>query len=98
MIHALSIKEFPIDRYYRILRKNPDNDEVRFKLVDDLVQANRIEEAYQQMEILGVKYSDDEKYNKKWEKIVALREEIYNQNIEMLEKKVEENLQIKKVY
>ena len=84
-------KEFPIDRYYRILRKNPDNDEVRFKLVDALVKANRIEEAYQQMQILGINYSDDENYNQKWDTIVALREDTYNKNIEKLEKIVEEN-------
>ncbi|MDA3860475.1 MAG: tetratricopeptide repeat protein [Melioribacteraceae bacterium] len=84
-------KEFPIDRYYRILRHNSKNDEVRFKLADELITANRIEEAYQQLEILGINYSDDSEFNDKWENIVSLREDTYNSKIEELTVKVEEN-------
>ena len=84
-------KEFPIDRYYRILRKNPQNDNARFKLVDELIKANRIEEAYQQIEILGVSYSDDTKFIEKWNFVSELRETTYRNRIEELKKIVEEN-------
>ena len=86
-----SEKEFPIDRYYRVLRKNPGNDKARFKLVDLLLKSNRIEEAYQQLEILGMNYSDDPKYIKKWDYVVELRESSYNKKIEKLRAIVEKN-------
>ncbi|PKL87599.1 MAG: hypothetical protein CVV23_14495 [Ignavibacteriae bacterium HGW-Ignavibacteriae-2] len=41
-------KEFPIDRYYRMLRNDPKDVNTRFSLVDELIKAERIEEAYQQ--------------------------------------------------
>jgi tetratricopeptide (TPR) repeat protein len=82
-------KEFPIDRYYRILRKNPKNDKIRFKLVDELIKANRIEEAYQQLEILGETYSEDPDYIKKWDYVTAYRDSLYNERVAELEAKVE---------
>jgi len=84
-------KEFPIDRYYRILRKDPKNDEIRFKLADELLNANRIEEAYQQLEILGERNSNDPIYQKKWDSIVESREKIYNDRIELLKEEIEKN-------
>lgn len=84
-------KEFPIDRYYRLLRKNPKGSEMRFKLVNELIKANRIEEAYQQLEILGIDYSDEPKYIEKWDFVTAYRDSIYNLRIQELEDKVEAN-------
>ncbi len=86
-----SEKEFPIDRYYRLLRKSPNNDNIRFKLVDELLKAKRIEEAYQQLEFLGTKHSEDPKYIKKWDYVVNLRETSYNKKIEKLKAIVEKN-------
>ncbi len=43
---------YPIDRYYGILKRNPGNDEIRFKLVKALYDAKRYEEASQQIQIL----------------------------------------------
>ncbi len=43
---------YPIDRYYRILRRYPNNNDVRLKLVAALYNAKRYEEASQQIEIL----------------------------------------------
>lgn len=75
-------REYPIDRYYRILRKNPQNDEVRFKLVSQLVKADRLEEAYEQMQILGERHSGEERFEKKWEEVTELREQSYQKRIE----------------
>ncbi|MCF6268126.1 MAG: hypothetical protein L3J41_00245 [Melioribacteraceae bacterium] len=82
-------KEFPIDRYYRLLRKNPDDAEMRFKLVNDLIKANRIEEAYQQLEILGIDYSEEPNYIEKWDYVTEYRDSVYNIRIEELEARVE---------
>lgn len=84
-------KEFPIDRYYRILRSNPENDDVRFKLVDELIKAERIEEAYQQLQILGVKYSGDPKYEEKWEYVTNYRDEVYHQKIDTYQARVDKD-------
>lgn len=84
-------KEFPIDRYYRLLRKNPNDAEMRFKLVNDLIKANRIEEAYQQLEFLGIDYSDEPKYIEKWDFVTTYRDSVYSLRIEELVVKVEKN-------
>ncbi len=89
-------KEFPIDRYFRLLRRNPKNDDIRFKLVDELIKANRLEEAYQQLEFLGEKYSEDPKYIEKLDYVVNLREEAYTKNIEKLQARLEKNPKDKK--
>jgi tetratricopeptide (TPR) repeat protein len=44
---------YPIDRDYRLLKKNPDNNELRFKLVKELVEAKRYVEALNQLDILS---------------------------------------------
>ncbi len=43
---------YPIDRYYSILKRRPDDNEIRMKLVVALLNAKRYEEASQQVEIL----------------------------------------------
>ena len=73
---------YPIDRYYRILRKNPTDNESRFLLIDELIKANRIEEAYQQLQILSIEYMDDPRYEEKWDYISNYRYENYNKRIE----------------
>ncbi len=85
------VKEYPIDRYYRILRKNPDRDEIRFKLVDALIKAKRIEEAYQQLLILGNKYEGDPRYEEKWNYVVNYRNKIYTKKIKEFRAKLDRN-------
>ncbi len=67
---------YPIDKYYRIVRKNPSNDEARFKLVSLLLDKNRFEEAKQQLAKLSNKYSGTERY-KKLEEILGKHMELY---------------------
>ncbi|HPN39447.1 MAG TPA: tetratricopeptide repeat protein, partial [Melioribacteraceae bacterium] len=55
-------KEYPIDRYYRLLKKDPDNKDNRFKLIDELIKENRYEEASQQLTILGETEQENQKY------------------------------------
>ncbi len=74
-------KEYPIDRYYRLLRKNPSNIEIRYKLVEELIAANRIEEAYEQLKIIGVNNSEDEVYKQKWQFVSNYRDSLYHINL-----------------
>ena len=43
---------YPIDRDYRILKKNPTYNKIRLRLIKELYKANRFEEANQQIQIL----------------------------------------------
>ncbi len=43
---------YPIDRYYRILKHNPDDNKIRLTLIKALYKVDRFEEASQQLRIL----------------------------------------------
>ncbi len=43
---------YPIDKYYRIVKKNPKDNDTRFKLLKALIEVKRYEEAYQQIQYL----------------------------------------------
>lgn len=73
---------YPIDRYYAQLKRNPDDDKTRFALVKELINANRYEEAYQQLQYLQNKYSEDVEFKTLYQKVTAYRDSTYNSNIE----------------
>ncbi len=75
-------KEYPIDRYYRILRGSPNDIETRYKLVDELIQADRIEEAYQQLQIIGVTKSEDDTYKEKLSYVTGFRNRTYRERLD----------------
>lgn len=75
-------KEYNIDRYYRVLRKNPNDFDTRFKLVDELIKANRLEEAYQQLQFIGVTRPDDELYKEKLTFVTETRAKTYKENLD----------------
>jgi len=91
-----SVKGYPIDRYYRILKRNPNNDKVRFLLVNALINAKRIEEAYQQLLQLSSKYQGNPKFEKKWNYVVKLRQKFYKKKITTYKKRLEKNPRDKK--
>ena len=74
-------KEYPIDRYYRLIRRNSNDYETRFKLVDELIKANRIEEAYEQLKILSVSKAEDPRYKEKWDFVTAYRDSVYRERL-----------------
>ncbi len=90
------VRGYPIDRYYRILKRNPNNDRVRFLLVDALISAKRIEEAYQQLLQLSSKYQGTPKFEKKWNYVVKVREKLYKNKIASYQKKLSKNPRDKK--
>ncbi len=75
-------KEYPIDRYYRILRRNPNDLETRFKLVSELIKESRLEEAHQQLKIVGVANSADPRYIDQWKFVTNYRDSLYRKNLE----------------
>lgn len=74
-------KEYVIDKYYRLLRKSPDDDVTRFKLIEELTKAKRYEEAYNQLEYLSPKYADQKNYIDLYEKVTTLRKLYYADRI-----------------
>ncbi len=84
-------KEYPIDRFYRMLRANPEDDESRFRLVDELIKAERIEEAYQQLLILGTQYSGDSRFEEKWAYVTDFRDNVYRNRIDLYKGRLEKN-------
>jgi Flp pilus assembly protein TadD len=45
--------EYPIDRLTRLLKKSPEDNDLRFQLVQELIKAKRYEEAFVELEILS---------------------------------------------
>lgn len=81
-------KEYPIDAFYRKLKKNPGDIETRFKLIDELISAGRIEEAYQQLQIIGVTQAEDQRYQEKWAFVTEYREKTYREKLDSAKAKL----------
>ncbi len=52
----------PIEKYYKILIDKPGDDNTRFLLVDELIKAERWDEAYQQIQYLQPNYDEEDRY------------------------------------
>lgn len=75
-------REYPIDRYYRLIKRNPADIETRFKLVDELIAAKRYEEAYQQLQFIGLTKAEDPRYQEKWAFVTEYRAKTYRENLD----------------
>jgi Flp pilus assembly protein TadD len=84
-------KQYEIDRLDRLLKNNPSNTESRFKLVDELITANRYEEAYEQLQILSPNFSDEQRFKDLWFKVTTLRKSYYADRIRFYEEKLSKN-------
>ncbi|MFC2083936.1 tetratricopeptide repeat protein [Bacteroidota bacterium] len=84
-------KEYPIDRYYRLLRRNPNDADSRFNLVDELIKTQRMEEAFQQLQLLSIDHSDDPRFDERYDYVSNFREEVYQNRIVDYTARIEEN-------
>ncbi|GMU95597.1 MAG: tetratricopeptide repeat protein [Ignavibacterium album] len=89
-------KVYLIDKYLKLLNKNPDKDELRFNLINEFMKYNRIEEAYQQIEILKPKYENQQRFQELYSKILDKRNEIIEREITALKSSVKNNPDDKK--
>ncbi|MEI7811119.1 MAG: tetratricopeptide repeat protein [Ignavibacteria bacterium] len=78
----LKPQEYTIDKYYRVLKSNPEDDNMRFLLVDELIKAERVEEAYQQLQILGQKHTGEEKFQQIFDSLTTYRNNLNKKKIE----------------
>jgi tetratricopeptide (TPR) repeat protein len=74
--------EYPIDRYYRVLKKNPEDDNMRFDLVNELIKNKRYDEAFRQLQYLQVKHAEEDNYKSLLKSVTDFRDTLYSQNIE----------------
>lgn len=84
-------QEYAIDKYYRMVKKNPSDHETRFALVTELHKAKRYEEAYQQLIYLQPKYGESEKFTSLWDSVVVERERLFNERKSKYAIKFEKN-------
>lgn len=81
-------KPYPIDKYYKILRKNPDDYATRYLLLNELVTNNRFDEADKQLNILSRTQSGDKNYQNLKNEVLAKQEQFYDNKIQSLEEKL----------
>lgn len=81
-----SEKVYLIDKYLKSLQKNPNDDQLRFKLIEELLKYKRIEEAYQQLELLKEQYKNDSKYLSLSNKVITERNKLFDDEITELKK------------
>lgn len=74
--------EYKIDRLYRKIKNNPKDYDTRFELVDELVKAQRFEEAVDQLKFLSSKYSDSEDFKALYSKVLEYRNAHYKYKID----------------
>ena len=88
---------YPIDKFYHKLKSNPDDTDTRLKLVKALYKANRLEEAYQQVQILSKTPVDSTlAFQELKDQILSYREKYYAQKIEEYKTKLKDNPHDKK--
>jgi len=75
---AYERKGYPIDVAFRKLRRNPADSKTRFKLVSLLIDAKRIEEAREQLNILKSDFENTEEYKTLDEQLSRLMTEKYS--------------------
>ena len=83
--------EYPIDRMYRLLKKNPDDDKMRFDLINDLIKTNRYEEANKQLQYLKNKHSEEENYKSLLNIVTVYRDSLFNKSVNDYTEKLKNN-------
>lgn len=89
--------EYAIDKYYRMLKKNPSDDDTRFLLIAELQKANRFEEADQQLMQLREKYQGENRWDTLYFANQELKDSVYNAKIAELLIEYEKNPNDKKI-
>ncbi len=83
--------EYPIDRFYRLLKATPDNDSMRFALVNELVKVNRYDEEYHQLQILQPKHSEEDNFKLVFKTVSTYRDSVYNSSVATYSEQLKNN-------
>jgi Flp pilus assembly protein TadD len=82
---------YPIDRYTRLLKKDPSNEEIRFKLVKELMKAGRYEEAFIQLELLSANPDKKDIYDAYISDVRSKRDSLIEIRVQNFIKRIEKN-------
>jgi len=76
-------REYVIDKYFRKLKKNPQDIELRFTLIDELIKHKRFEEAHEQLLIMqpDEKIAATDRFKDKLDSVTGLQDSSYQDNI-----------------
>lgn len=81
-------KPYPIDKYYKRLKKNPNDYITRYLLINELVKNNRFNEADKQLNILSKTQSENKNYKDLQNEVLVKQDQYYDKKIHSLEVKV----------
>ena len=86
-------REYAIDKYFRMLKKNPQDNDLRFTLIDELLKHNRFEEAHEQLLIMQPDeiIAGTDRFKNKLDYVSGLQDSIYNDNIKTYAVEFEKN-------
>ncbi|NUN07935.1 MAG: tetratricopeptide repeat protein [Ignavibacteriaceae bacterium] len=77
-------QEYYIDRLIREVRNSPDDVDRRYSLIDALLGVNRIQEAYENLQVLSSSQTGTERFDPLWQYVTGIRDSIRNAEIEIL--------------
>ena len=77
-------KVYAIDKYYRIIKRNPANISARYKLINELMKHNRYEEAVQQLNFIRSSEGTTHKFKLTETEVLAKRKNYYSNKINTL--------------
>ncbi len=83
--------EYIIDKYYRMLKQNAADTTTRFALVEELIKANRTEEAYEQLQILSNDFSGQPKFTELWDTVTARRDKFFEVKTAEYQQRLDKN-------
>ncbi|MEE9449137.1 MAG: tetratricopeptide repeat protein [Ignavibacteriaceae bacterium] len=84
-------KEYPIDKYYRILKSKPNDFNIRYLLISELLKNNRHQEAFDQMKLFLQTKTDNNNFIDLRDKILAEQEKYFSEKIAELENTYKSN-------
>ncbi|MDZ7762930.1 MAG: tetratricopeptide repeat protein [Melioribacteraceae bacterium] len=71
-----------MDRYYRVLRNDPNNDEARYMLIQFLMNESRYEEAMEQLQYLAPNHEGTNRFESIKESLMTIRQAYYEEKID----------------
>jgi len=76
------VQEYAIDKYFKIIKNKPDDNNTRYQLVDELLKNLRVEEAYEQLLYMQNKEEGkSEKFKTKWDLVAQVRDSVYQRDV-----------------
>ncbi|MGE5456771.1 MAG: tetratricopeptide repeat protein, partial [Methanococcaceae archaeon] len=91
-------QEYAVDSYYKKLAQNPNLIEIRYSLINELINNNRIEEAFEQLQFLQKNgEADSSRFQEKFNIVQQKKDSTYKKYIENYSTLFEKNTSDKEI-